>query len=85
MKLLIREHQTIQVAEHPITEQRQAQIARSLAAAGIRITPEEDVFGVIHLHALEPVTTEQEVAVLAAYFAETDMPLAWEPAGGETR
>lgn len=83
MKLLIREHQTIQVAERPITEERQAQIARTLAESGIRIAPAEDVFGVIHLHVLAPVTTEQEVTVLAAYVAETDMPLAWEPAGGE--
>ena len=83
MKLLIREHQTIQITEHPIDEQRQAEIARALAEQDIRIEPAEDFFGTIHLNALAPVTTEQEVAALAAFRAVTDMPLAWHPAGGE--
>jgi hypothetical protein len=86
VKLLIREHQTIHVAERPITDRQQNRIARALKDAyGVRIAPEEDAFGTIHLNVLEPVTTNEEAWVLAAFRAETDMPMAWHPAdsGGE--
>lgn len=55
-------------------------ITTALAAEGIRVEPVVDIDHVLHLWALGPVSTEQEVRALNAYAAETDCRLAWHGA-----
>jgi hypothetical protein len=51
-----------------------------LADHGIPLRVVEDHHHVVHLHALAPMTTAQEVCALRAFAAVTDQRLAWHEA-----
>jgi hypothetical protein len=55
-------------------------ITAALGEQGIRVEPIVDVYHVLHLWALAPTSTAQEVTALAAFSAETDCRLAWHEA-----
>lgn len=70
---------TAQAPVHPLSFLEASVIADGLAdTCGIRIKVE--LGRVVHLYALGPVTTAQEVAALRAFAAVTDSRLAWHPA-----
>lgn len=55
-----------------LSDADQARITQALAEHGIRVEPVIDVLHVLHLWALQPTTTRQEVEAIAAYSAATD-------------
>jgi hypothetical protein len=71
----------VDVIAHELTDRETAELTAALAAAGIRVAPVTDIYHVLHLWALQPTTTAQEVAVLAAFGKVTDCRLAWHKAG----
>lgn len=71
----------VEQVTHELTDTDQTQVTAALAAHGIRVEPVVDVFHVLHLWALAPVTTRQEVEALRAFRAVTDARLIWHPAG----
>jgi hypothetical protein len=68
------------VIVHEITDTEAATVTAGLAEHGIRIEPVVDVFHVLHLWALAPTTTRQEVQAIAAFRTVTDCRLAWHEA-----
>lgn len=77
MRVAIRNGHAVDVLRRELDDNEQQRIAIALAEQGIRVAPVVDVFHVLHLWALEPVTTAQEVTALTAFHAETDARLAW--------
>lgn len=66
---------------HQLTDTEATVITKVLAAEGIRVEPTEpDLYGVVHLWALQPVDTPGEVRALRAFRAVTDAPLHWHGA-----
>jgi hypothetical protein len=59
---------------------KQIVVTAALAEHGIYVEPVINVFHVLHLWALHPTTTRQEVEAIAAFHAVTDARLAWHPA-----
>lgn len=58
---------------HEITDREAHIVSRVLATQGIHVEPTEpDVYGVVHLWAMRPVTTAQEVRAIAAFKAISD-------------
>jgi hypothetical protein len=55
-------------------------LVNALAEQGIPLRVVEDRHHVLHLHALAPMTTDQEVHALRAFAAVTDQRLAWHGA-----
>jgi hypothetical protein len=76
----IRDGHAVDVILCELDDQEQHRIAVDLAAQGIRVAPVLDPFHVLHLWALVPLSTEQEVQALAAFHARTDCRLAWHQA-----
>jgi hypothetical protein len=72
---------TVEITARELTDAEIHDFAKAFARDGIRIEPVLDIFGVLHLWALEPTTIAQEVAVLRAVAAVTDSRLAWHKAG----
>lgn len=68
------------VVTHEISDRDTARITRALADQGIRVEPIVDIFHVLHLWALVPCTTEQEVRALYAFHEVTDCRIAWHKA-----
>ncbi len=75
------------IFERPVrelTDAEQTAVAqRLLVAEGVHVQPVMDIYHVLHLWALTPCTTEQEVRVIAAFRTATDCRLAWH--GAEAR
>lgn len=65
---------------HEITDAEAHRVTLALAAQGIRVRPATDVDRVLHLWALAPVSTKQEVKAIAAFRLVTDSRLAWHEA-----
>lgn len=64
-----------------LTDDELARIAKRVAKTeGVRVEPVVDVFHVLHLWALAPCDTRQEVRAIAAFQGETDARLAWHKA-----
>lgn len=80
MRTEIRNGHAVDVLRRELDDNEQQRIAIALAEQGIRVAPVVDVFHVLHLWALAPVTTAQEVTALAAFHAKTDARLAWHGA-----
>jgi hypothetical protein len=80
MRTEIRDGHAVDVIVRELDDQEQHRIAVDLAAQGIRVEPVLDPFHVLHLWALTPCTTEQEVQALTAFRARTDCRLAWHQA-----
>jgi hypothetical protein len=72
-------HVTERVARE-LTPVKQILVTAMLAAHGIHVEAVIDVFNVLHVWALRPATTRQEVEALAAFRAVTDARLVWHPA-----
>jgi hypothetical protein len=77
---VIRDGHVVDHIAHELTDREATRISRTLARDGIRVEPVADPFGVLHLWALAPTSTLQEVTALAAFAAETDCRLAWHGA-----
>jgi hypothetical protein len=68
------------VVEAPARELTQVDaylVRKHLADQGIRVVLGRDIDRVLHIWALTPTTTAQEVAALRAFAAATDARLAW--------
>lgn len=65
---------------HELTDAETLRITTALAVQGIRVEPVVDVYHVLHLWALAPVTTRQEVRAIGAYRQVTDCRIAWHAA-----
>lgn len=74
----IRDGRAVHVVTRPLTPHAASRIAAALARDGIDVLPE--VGPVVHVTALAPTSTPQEVAALTAFRAATDARLAWHPA-----
>jgi hypothetical protein len=71
-------YRTVGVIARPLTPLDAADLVEDLAVLGIPVRVEVDQ--VIHLHALAPVTTSQEVTALRATAARSDARIAWHAA-----
>lgn len=80
MRTEILHGRAVDVIRCELDDQEQHRITAALAEQGIRVAPCIDVFHVLHLWALCPLTTEQEVRALAAFHAATDCRLAFHQA-----
>lgn len=80
MITVIRDERAVDLTAHEITDREAARISRTLARDGIRIEPVSDPFGVLHLWALEPCTTVQEVCALRAFLELHDGRVAFHQA-----
>lgn len=76
---IIRGH-VVDIIRRELDDNEQHQLAADLAAQGIRVAPVVDIFHTLHLWAMTPCTTRQEVRALAAFRARTDCRLAWHEA-----
>lgn len=72
MRTEIRNGHCVDVIRCELDDGEQHRIAAALAEQGIRVEPVVDVFHTLHLWALQPVTTRQEVRAVAAYRNATD-------------
>lgn len=64
------------VVARRLTEDRAAVVTAVLRTQGLHVSPEVDVFGVVHLWT-KPTDTAGEIRVLRAFAAVTDSPLAY--------
>lgn len=80
MRTEILNGRVVDVIRRELDDNEQQRITIALAAQGIRVAPVVDVFHVLHLWALEPCDTRQEVRALAAFRERTDCRLAWHGA-----
>lgn len=80
MKLEIRDGHVVERIAHQLTDVEAYALRGQLAAQGIRVVLGQDVHRVLHIWALEPTTTRQEVRALAAFRERTDAPLAFHQA-----
>lgn len=72
---------TVGVVARPLTGAQAYLIAVKLAARGLHVVPAVDSHRVLHLWSLEgPLSTADEVTVLAAYLAKTDARIEWHGA-----
>lgn len=76
----IRDGHVIERAAHELTDVEAYTVRGQLAAAGIRVVLGQDIDRVVHIYALAPTSTRQEVRALAAFQAVTDSRLAWHEA-----
>lgn len=65
---------------HELTDVEAYTVRGQLAAEGIRVVLAADIDRVLHIYALLPVTTRQEVRALSAFAEVTDARLAWHEA-----
>lgn len=65
---------------HPLSGAEAARIDRALAAQGLNVLTCADETGLVHIYPDGPMSTRDEVRVLAAHLAVTDARLAWHPA-----
>jgi hypothetical protein len=71
------------VVERPVRELSDTDahhVRAQLAATGVQVVVGMDLDHVVHIFAIEPVSTEQEVRALAAFMRRTDCRLAWHGA-----
>lgn len=79
MITVIRDGHAVDIPARELTDADAHAVTVALAAEGIRVEPVVDPAHVVHLWAKTPVTTSQEVHVLAAFKAVTDCRLAFHP------
>lgn len=70
-------YRTVNVIARELTDHELIGIAMGLAAQDIWVSPTVDVFHTLHLWALEPYSTEQEVKALRAFAEHTDCRIDW--------
>lgn len=80
MRTEIRDGHCVDVIRRELGDTEQHRIAADLAVQGIRVEPVVDVYHVLHLWALEPVTTADEVRALRAFKDRTDCRVDWHGA-----
>lgn len=80
MKLEIRDGHVIERVTHHLTPTEAYAVRGQLATQGIRVLLGYDVHHVLHIYALDPTSTEQEVQALRAFTAVTDAPVHWHQA-----
>jgi hypothetical protein len=68
---------TVNVLDRPLSQAAATDVAQLLARAAIYVEPTVDAHGVVNLFPLQPLSTEEEVAVLRAYSAAGDSRVAW--------
>lgn len=76
----IRDGRPVDRIGHELTDVEAYQVRGRLAAEGIRVVLGKDVDRVVHIYALEPTTTAQEVRAIGAFREITDCRLAWHGA-----
>lgn len=74
-------YRTVGVIAHELVAHELVAIAMELAQQDIWVDPVIDIHHVLHLWALEELTTEQEVTALRAFAACTDCRIDWHAAG----
>ena len=82
MKLVIADPETGRTQEivtRELTHREQHSITRDLRKRGIRVEPAIDAFHVLHLWAIEPLSTEQEVWAIGAFKQVTDARIDFHP------
>lgn len=72
MRVEILDGHVVDVACRELDDTEQAEIAAALTWLGIEVAPVVDVFHTLHLWALAPTTTAQEVLAVASYRRCTD-------------
>lgn len=77
MRVEIRNDHVVDVIRRELDDTEQHRIAAQLAEQGIRVEPVIDVYHVLHLWALEPTTTADEVRALRAFKDRTDCRVDW--------
>jgi hypothetical protein len=80
MRNEIRHGHVVDIIRRELDDHELADIAAVLAQQGIRVAPVVDVYHTLHLWALAPMTTRQEVRAVAAYRNETDCRIDWHGA-----
>lgn len=77
MKLEIRDGHVVERVTHELTDIEAYDVRKHLAADGIPVVLGKDVDQVLHIWALAPMPTRDEVRALAAFRAVTDARLAF--------
>lgn len=85
MSLAIIAGHVVERANRELTDADAHHVTVALAAQGIHIAPVVDVYHTVHLWAQQPVTTRQEVRVIAAFRARTDSRLSFHAHGAVAR
>jgi hypothetical protein len=80
VRVEIRNDHVVDVIRCELDDDEQHRIAAALAEQGIRVEPVIDIYHVLHLWALAPCSTAQEVRALTAFHDATDCRLAWHEA-----
>lgn len=80
MTIAIRDGHVVDTPARELTDVDAYQVRGQLAAQGIRVVLGTDIDHVVHIYALDPTSTAQEVRAIAAFRERTDCRLAFHEA-----